>query len=182
VPVIRAEADGPDQYLFGAVFPRQALHSPVPEELLAQVRGRTNLIYYDWELTAERVIHGKQFYQLANIIDSRHPVATNAVSARWLDAVGPKLGNSITEITQTSPQELSLVRKSHLGFTGFELATFSAWLDSPGFPLTFERPPRNRSRTNATPARVNVRSGGTNASGAAAVSPARTNPPPGGKR
>ena len=152
IPILQAETDGRNQYLMGGLFPLPARHVPPPEELLGQFRGRTNLLYYDWEITEPRLIHAKQFYQLASIFDSRRTLSTNLPSQRWLLAVGPKLGNTATEITQTGPQELVLVRRSHLGLTGFELATFSIWLESPGFPFGFELPPPSlHFRTNAVP-------------------------------
>ncbi len=182
VPVIHAEQNGKDEFLFAAIFPLQSPPTPVPEELFAQVRGRTNLIYYDWELTDERLVHGKQFYQLLYFADSRRLPPTNTVSKRWLSAIRPKLGNTITEITQSGPQELSLVRKSHLGFTGFEIATFSAWLDTPGFPLSFEMPPALlRSPTHASPTRAGAAATRTNKPAGKATSPPKTSPPPGGK-
>jgi hypothetical protein len=152
IPIIQAETSGKDQYLMGGLFPLPPKHVPPPEELFGQFRGRTNLLYYDWEITEPRLIHAKQLYQLASIFDSRRTLSTNSPSQRWLSAIGPKLGNTATEITQTGPQELVLVRRSHLGFTGFELATFSIWLESSVFPFGFELPPPlPHLRTNAVP-------------------------------
>jgi hypothetical protein len=153
IPTLRPHQNGRDEYLFGSIFPLGQKHTPVPDELFAQVRGRTNLIYYDWEITEHRLTHGRQFFQLASILDGRPLPSTNTVSQRWLSAIGPKLGNTATEITQTGPQELALVRRSPVGFTGFELAAFSIWLESPGFPFNFQLPVNKaRSRTNAGPA------------------------------
>lgn len=152
IPIVQAETSGKDQYLIGGLFPLAPKHVPPPEELLGQIRGRTNLVYYDWEITEPRLVHAKGFYQLASIFDARRTLSTNAPSQRWLASIGPKLGNTATEITQTGPQELVLVRRSHLGFTGFELATFSMWLESPVFPFGFELPPPlPHLSTNAVP-------------------------------
>ena len=154
IPMLQPHKNGRDEYLFGGLFPPNP-HTPVPDELFAQVRGRTNLIYYDWEITEHRLIHGRMFYQLAGILNGRPPASTNTPSQRWISAIAPKLGNSATEITQTGPQELALVRRSHVGFTGFELATFSIWLESPGFPFNFELPvSKIRPGTNAAPAKA----------------------------
>jgi len=109
--------------------------------LFEQVRGRTNLFYYDWEITQARLVHGKQFYQLLCGATGRHVPSTNTAAQRWIAAVGPKLTNTVTEITQAGPQELSLVRRSPIGFTGFELATLATLLDSPAFPFRLELPP-----------------------------------------
>src|SRR5882672_7400381 len=125
IPMLQPHHNGRDEYLFGGLFPLGPTHTPVPDELFAQVRGRTNLIYYDWEITEHRLKHGRLFYQLAGILNGRPPAPTNTPSQRWISAIGSKLGNTATEITQTGPQELALVRRSHVGFTGFELATLS---------------------------------------------------------
>lgn len=157
-PWLTAAANGRDEYILGGLFPMAPTHTPVPDELFAQIRGRTNLLYYDWEITEHRLNHGKQFYQLASLINRRKTPSTNTSSKRWLVEIGPKLGNTATEISQTGPQELVLVRRSHVGFTGFELATLSLWLDTPGFPYQFGLPGplpaiKPRSGANAPSAR-----------------------------
>ena len=156
-PRLHPHRNGRDEYLFGGIFPLGLKHTPVPDELFAQVRGRTNLVYYDWEITEHRLTHGKQFFQLASIINGRPPPTTNSVSQRCLSAIGPKLGNTATEITQTGPQELTLVRRSPTGFTGIEMAALSVWLESPGFPFNFQLPVNKLpARSNAVPARAAV--------------------------
>ena len=153
IPFIQADRNGRDEYLFGGIFPPSPKQVPPPDELFTQIRGRTNLLYYDWEITEQRLINSKQLYQLACILDWRRPPATNSIPQRWLSAIGPKLGNTATEVTLTGPQELVMVRRSHLGFTGFELATLAMWLDSPAFPLGFQlSAPLPRLRTNAAAA------------------------------
>ena len=173
-PMMHPVIDGKDQYIFGGISPLAPKPTPVPDELFAQVRGRTNLLYYDWEITQYRLLHSHQLYQLTSIVTGRRTASTNSISQRWLSAIGPKLGNTATEITQVSPQELVLVRRSHLGFTGFELETLAMWLDTPGFPFDFRLPPPvPRVKTNSA-------SGKTAATKAAPNSlPAKTgtNPP-----
>jgi hypothetical protein len=180
VPMLRPEKSGRDEFIFGAIFPPVPKRTPVPDELFAQLRGRNNLLYYDWEITEQRLSHGKQFYQLASIINWLRVPGTNTASKRWLSAIGPKLGNTVTEITQTGPQELALVRKSHVGFTGFELATLSAWMDSPGFPLTFEMPGRLPVAKPGASPDTNRNTVPPKTSPATTPKPAA--PPPGGKR
>jgi hypothetical protein len=70
----------------------------------------------------------------------------------WMIAVEPKLGNTATEITADSPAVWSLVRKSHIGFTGIELVALARWLESTNFPkLSFELPPERPVQTASTP-------------------------------
>lgn len=140
IPVVSAEADGNNHFLIGGNVPLPGKRTPVPDQLFAQVRGRTNLLYYDWEYTQERVTHGKQFYQLACLATGRQVPSTNSTAKRWLSAITPKLTNTATEVTYVGPQEFALARKSDMGLTGFEIATLSTWIDSPGFPLDFSLP------------------------------------------
>jgi hypothetical protein len=72
---------------------------------------------------------------------------TNAASVRWLNTIGPDLGNAVTELSVTGPKQLTLVRKSAIGLTATELVALATWLESPKFPLGEYRLP---ARTNAT--------------------------------
>jgi hypothetical protein len=77
----------------------------------------------------------------------------------------------------SSPQELSLVRKSQLGFTGFELAALMRWVESPGFPLRYERPPSLRdARLKAAAGKTNFFGGKAPATNAPRPKPVA--PPP----
>ena len=55
---------------------------------------------------------------------------TNSLAEKWLGEIEPSLGNTTTEISVTSPQELTLVRKSHLGLTGVELIALAHWAEA----------------------------------------------------
>jgi len=129
----------------------------VPPDLFAQLTGRKNLLYYDWEITQERLVHARPLYQLLDILHRRQFTPTNTPSHKWLREVGPLLGNTVTEVTLDAPKQLTLVRKSHLGLTGFELYTLARWIESRGFPLKFEPPPPIESpRTNAAGRNTNA--------------------------
>jgi hypothetical protein len=165
-PHVRAVTNAGARFLQGGLFQLPPRQSPAPSGLFAQLGTRTNLLYYDYELTYHRLHHGNQLYQLLNMASRRFGQGTNSPVKLWLAAVIEELGGgtnapseTVTEITQTAPGELTLVRKSHLGFTGFELASFGAFLDSPGFPFRFELPkllpgPKDKpaaGRTNPPP-------------------------------
>ena len=77
---------------------------------------------------------------------------TNTAGLHWMIAVEPKLGNAATEIFADSPAQWSLVRKSHIGFTGVELVALARWLESTHFPkLSFELPPDRPVQAASTP-------------------------------
>jgi len=162
VPHVRVMHDGGADYLVGSLLPTRILTNRLPPELFSQLKNGTNQVYYDWEITQSRLVHSKQLHQLWDIFNQRRMAPTNSVEQSWLLAIAPYLGNTITEATLTSPKELTIVRRSDLGFTGFELSTLARWLASSGFPLKFESPLPMSTRTNfATP---------------------RSNPPPPGVR
>jgi hypothetical protein len=157
------------QMMHGGIFPLAPRQTPVPPELFAQLGQRTNLLYYDWEFTPFRIMHGNQLFQVLNIASRRTLQNQNTPCKLWVSAVVHELAKdpqnpsqTITEIVQTAPNELTLTRKSHVGLTGFEIAMLSAWFDSPGFPFRYEPPKVIRipqgtnapaSLTNKPPAR-----------------------------
>lgn len=134
VPTLQPVKVGQQEYVFGELFPLSFRSNSAPPELFGQVIGRTNLAYYDWEITQEQVNRWRALHQLAEIISGRAIGSTNLASQKWVRAVAPYLGNAATEITVTSPSEFTLIRKSHIGLTGFELIALSRWFESVEFP------------------------------------------------
>lgn len=159
VPYLQPTKSAGNDYLFFGMFPRSPHSNSPPPELFAQLGDRKDLAYYDWEVTGQRLNFGRQFYQLAHLITKRRVPDPKSVSEQWLQDLVQVLGPTVTEITVKSQNELSLVRKSHIGLTGFELATFSLWLESEHFPLRFEmRPPSEARPTNAVPTKASTNS------------------------
>ncbi len=154
-PFLKPLRAGGTDYLFLGMYPPAPLTNSPPPELFAQFLGRKDLAYYDWEITQTRLQHARQTYQLLDLIQQRQLVPTNAPTYKWLQAVEPLLGETVTEIAASSPKELVLRRKSHLGLTGFELATLTRWIDAPGFPLSIAPPPPLVLRTNAPAHKIN---------------------------
>jgi len=135
VPFVKPAPEPAGNHLVGGFFP---VDSPdfklAPAELIGQVQGRKNLVYYDWEITEARVAQWHQLLQVFQIASLTAPDLETGPAQSWLLAVAPHLGNAITEITVASPTELALTRRSHLGLTGIELAVLARWLDSAEFP------------------------------------------------
>ncbi len=136
VPSIQPAPEPAGDFLMAGIFPATPGNHPLPAELLEQVTGRTNLVFYDWEITGARLLQWWQLDQILSLLtpDNLPQLPGVAAGPQWLRAISPLLGNSVTEIVATSAQELTLVRKSHLGLTGFELVSLIKWLDDPGFP------------------------------------------------
>ena len=145
----------------GGFFSRPPGTNPPPPGLFEQLKGRSNVAYYDWEYTGlipgsaveSRLKHWQTIYQLYDIVHGFTVSRVNAPSQQWLLEVSPLLGNTSTEITATSPTEMTLVRNSQSGFTGFELVSLLRWLDSPSFPkLSVAGQPRTARPLKPKPA------------------------------
>ncbi|MFN7138520.1 MAG: hypothetical protein ACK4UN_04190, partial [Limisphaerales bacterium] len=162
-PQLVATNEPAGQFLLASLFPLAPSKEAPPRELLEQITSRTNLIYYDWEITHHRLGHWQMLTKMLPFIGpQRVPVppelvaeaktnqavraklSTRILHERWQSKVAPMLGNTITEVTQVGPNEIEVVRKSHIGFTGFELLYVSHWLNHPDFPLF-------RPQSGATP-------------------------------
>jgi hypothetical protein len=138
VPFMRpAPEPGDDFLLFGSmagIIPMGPNTNPPPAELLNQFLPRTNLVYYDWEITEAKLAQWVPIFQLAAMLSPNPSFPGAAAANQWLRSVAPKLGNAITEVAVHSPTELKAVRRSDVGLTAIELAVLTRWLDNPAFP------------------------------------------------
>ena len=151
MPAIKsAVAEGTD-YLQLCLLPPPRRQQPIPPELLTQLQNRTDILYYDWEITGERASESKLLFQVIDMLHLRTLAATNAPTSKLFEQAGKRLGNTVTEVSAVSPRELKLVRKSHVGLTGFELALLLRWIDSPLFPLGYEPPASIRHKPGSKP-------------------------------
>jgi hypothetical protein len=153
VPFLRPAFDTNREFLFAGIFPLPpGTNPPPPSELFKQL-NRTNLVYYDWEITQHRMVQVRLIAQLASLVLNKPTVGTNAPPMAWLDAIESRLGESVTEITASSAQDFKLVRKSFVGLNGIELYALARWVASTNFPAfdwarVFQIEPR---ATNAPP-------------------------------
>lgn len=133
------------EFLLGGIFPLVKNTNLPPAELFGQISGQKDLVFYDWEVTEPRLsqwiivgqllpLFPKELVAGANAAAPKRFVPAKVPEQKWLAAVAPKLGNTITQVTYKSPNELNVVRKSHLGLNSFELVLFSHWLADPKFP------------------------------------------------
>ena len=151
-PFLKPAAFKGRELVLGGLFPPSPLTNPPPAELLSQLTSQPKLVYYDWEITQTRLTSWRVLAQLFAMIAGKSQFTTNTAGLPWMIAVEPKLGNTATEITADSPAEWSLVRKSHIGFTGVELVALARWLESTNFPkLSFELPPERPVQAASTP-------------------------------
>jgi hypothetical protein len=130
VPTLEAAQTGDGQFLLLSSFPRPRAGKSAPEALLAQIQGRTNLVYYDWESTGRRLM---EWQILRGMVANRSPAQSNdatdstSIESEWLTALAPLAGNTVTEITRVAPNELSVVRTAPVGVTAIELVLLADW-------------------------------------------------------
>lgn len=148
-PRLEAVHEPSGDFLFASVSPNSPRSKPLPPALLAQF-ARSNLVYYHWEITAERLRLLPQLSQLALMFTDRRQLDIQSAAGQWLNRVGPTLGSSLTEVTQTAPNELSFTRTAPGGLTAVELTALANWLEAPNFPgCDLRLPPPNRRRSHA---------------------------------
>ena len=171
-PFLTATAGTNGDYLVaGPLFTPHHRAAP-PAEMLGQLHAGTNLVYYDWEITAERL----KFWHNCQILysmASRSGFALGLAAEKWLDTVGTNLDNTVTQVSVQGANELSFVRKSPLGLTAMELTLAARYLDAPGFPFDAAAPSTLKPR----PLMGAPKTGGTNP-GAVPATPTPT-PSPG---
>jgi hypothetical protein len=122
----------------------------LPPELSAAL-SPPNLVYYHWEVTGERLKELPQLSQLVLLLTQHQQLDGQSVAAKWLDRIGPALGSSITEVTQTAPDELAFKRTAPAALTAIELLLFANWLEAPQFPAFDLRLPPPRVRPGQKP-------------------------------
>lgn len=108
--------------------------SPMSLNALQATLNRTNLVYHDSEATGVRIDHWLYMSQFARYVLCKAQLPPDSAGMLWLKAISPKLGDSVTDITQTGPNQLSFTRQSSIGFTALELNLLADWLESPQFP------------------------------------------------
>jgi hypothetical protein len=143
-PVLQAVQGSNGQFLFLSSFPWSDKARPAPDGLLAQIAARTNLVYYDWELTGRRL---QEWQILSKMIANRSlPQNSQAVDDafienEWLRGLEPLAGNTVTEITRVAPNELSVTRKAAIGLTALELVLLADWIcDANSGPIHSPQP------------------------------------------
>jgi len=149
-PTLQVAPETNGQYLMASLFPLGRNNPPPPADFLKQIAGRTNLVYYDWELTSPRLQHWRLLSAMLPIfprsaVSPAGVASTNrvalakgqippiAIEENWLAGLYT-LDNTVTEITRTGPDELTILRKSPFALTSLELVMLSHWLSGTGSP------------------------------------------------
>ena len=138
-PFVLATNDATGGWITGGFFPFVPNRQPAPQELMNEFQNRKDLVYYDWEISQERVGFWRVMGQIAPVfgrkvadVGIREQRGLFSTTERFLEGVAPQLGNTVTEAKSSGPKEFLVTRKSHLGLSGFELVHLARWLaDSP---------------------------------------------------
>jgi hypothetical protein len=128
-PYIHSEGN----FIVGGSFPYGGPKRPLPDDKL-RLLNQTNVVYYDWELTGPRIQAGLQLGQLVRLVLHRSQLPWPSASTSFLKVNTNSLGDSVTIVSQTGPNELTFVRQSGIGLTASELHLLADWLESPQFP------------------------------------------------
>jgi hypothetical protein len=135
-PFIESRTTAQGGFVFGGLSSDVASgHNPsTPTAMFQDLVSRTNAIYYDWEVTGQKIESWLVIGQLAREL-SRHPILSlDSKGLTCLHAIEPRLDTSATVISLASPNQLTLLRRSSVGLTGLELHLLVDWLESPAFP------------------------------------------------
>jgi hypothetical protein len=142
-PDLSAVQDNGRSFLLSTMFPLQPGDNPAPEELLKRVEGHTNLIYFDWETTGPRL---QEWRLLGDILFKSPAIPTTetamarGIEEKWFNGLRPLGGNTVTQATFVAPNEVSIVRNSPVGLTGFEIYLLTDWMAGAGFHSTNSLP------------------------------------------
>jgi hypothetical protein len=93
-----------------------------------------NLVYYHWEVTGPRLKGLPELSQLLLMATLHEQLDNDSAANKWLETFGPKLGSTVSEFTQTAPNELTLNRRAPAGLTAVELTALASWLEAKNFP------------------------------------------------
>lgn len=133
-PSVAAMSLPAGDFIVAGWSPVARTNARIPIELISQFLPRTNLVYYDWELTESRVEAWIYLGQSLRLVSHHAQLPPKGVAQNWLNALAPKLGNCVTAAALTGPNQLGVTRTSSCGFTALELQLLADWLEAPDFP------------------------------------------------
>jgi hypothetical protein len=159
-PALAAISSNSGDFLLAKVFPLEPKEVPVSGQLWSQFEHRDDLIYYDWEITGLRLKQWRLLTELLPVFPPpthampKQPYPPLDITESWLAELSPALANTVTEVTRTSPTQLTVVRNSQFLFTGLELVLLSHWLaDAPVGPIDYSLLPEAKMTGPGVPRR-----------------------------
>src|SRR6202034_3597914 len=92
-PYIQAVQGSAGQFLLAGGFPNPPRGRPLPNELYQKLAEK-NLVYYHWEITAERFPALLQLSQLSLMLTEHRQLQGDSAAFKWLRKINPALGNT----------------------------------------------------------------------------------------
>lgn len=132
-PYLRADHAQGGDFISGGFFPNPPGSGPLPSQLMDQLNAPA-VVYYNWEITSERLQELPELTQLILLVSQRQQLDVASAGAKWLKKFKARPGVTVTVATKTGPDEVTFVRTAPNGFTALELFGLAYWLDSPDFP------------------------------------------------
>jgi hypothetical protein len=127
VPYVEQGAAPDSSYLVAGLFPIENYWTNKPPAELFEQLQQKNLVFYEWEITEQRLRQWRPIWQLDQMLNRR--LFAESASDRWLQAAGKHLGNTITQVTLENPHRLKLIRQSQAGFDALELLLLAHAVD-----------------------------------------------------
>ena len=133
-PYLEAVDGAAGQFLLAGGFPTGPVGSrPLPPEIFKQL-AQKNLFYYHWEVTAECEPGLLQLSQFSLMVTRHKQLGDQEAAFKWIQMICPKLGNCVTEVRQTAPDQMTFSRKAPGALTTAEFFALANWLESENFP------------------------------------------------
>jgi hypothetical protein len=153
-PTVFAAPKEDGEFMVAGLFPLTPGLRPAPAALWDQFMGRKDLVYYDWELTGRRLAPLMTLTQVTPLLQA-FGIETGAaarggdvagrlkVERNWLVTLVPVLGNTVTEVTKTAANQVTVTRNSPLVFSSLELVMLAHVLsDTPSGPVDWSLLPQ----------------------------------------
>ncbi len=119
-PYIQAVREPAGQFLLAGVFPNTPRSKPLPPELFQRLAAK-DLVFITGKSPPNGWPQVLNLSQLGLVLTSHRQLDGNSAALKWIQKIAPKLGNTVTEITQTGPAEMTFTRKAPGAFTAVEL-------------------------------------------------------------
>lgn len=132
-PFVTALRSRQGDFVAGGFFPISPPPKSPPTESFAQLAS-PGLVFYHWENTSNRLALLPQLSQLILMMSGDRQLGDQSAAFKWLARLGPTLGETVTEVAQTGPSELTFKRSAAVGLTAVELTALANWLEAPNFP------------------------------------------------
>ncbi len=150
-PFVQALHEPAGDFLFGGFFPNTPRSRAWPPALLQQL-NTPDLVYYHWEITAGCLSELPELTQFMLMMTQHKQLDADSAAGKWLNHIGPTPGNSVTEVRQTAPNELTFTREAPDGLTAIELVALANWLEAANFPgCDLRLPPRRKHQPPQLP-------------------------------